>query len=67
MGYLTIHGHLLTYSEYKDLIPQYKLVGLAQFLSIYNAHKDRLITEDNLHWGEEVEYCVFYFNRDGKF
>jgi hypothetical protein len=67
MGYLTIHGHLLTYSEYKHLIPEYKTTGLAQFLSIYNAHKNRLITEENLHWGEEVEYCVFYFNRDGKF
>lgn len=66
MGYLTIHGHLLTYSEYKHLIHHYKMHGLKQFLSNYQVHKDRHIEEEELHWGEEVEYSVFYFTNDGK-
>ena len=66
MGYLTIHGHLLTYEEYKDRIANYKLHGLNQFLSIYNSHKDRQIEEADLHWGEEIEYSVFQFNHEGK-
>jgi hypothetical protein len=28
MGYLTAFGELLTYSEYKDKIPLYKIHGL---------------------------------------
>ena len=62
MGYLTALGELLTYSEYKNSIPLYKLHGIKQFLSIFNAHKDRFIESDDLHWGEEIEYSVFYFN-----
>ena len=36
-------------------------------MSIYNAHKDRDIEEENLHWGEEIEYSVFYFDGNGNF
>jgi hypothetical protein len=63
MGYLTAFGELLTYNEYKEKIPLYKKHGINQFLAIYNTHKDRRIEENNLHWGEEVEYSVYYFNR----
>ena len=44
MGYLTIKGRLMTYSEYKDFVEKYKLHGLNQFLKIYESHKDRKIT-----------------------
>lgn len=62
MGYLTVKGKLMTYSQYKHLIEQHKMHGLAQFLTIYNAHKDKQIGENNLHWGEEIEYTLFYFD-----
>jgi hypothetical protein len=62
MGYLNVQGKLLTYNEYKDRLENYKRHGLTQFLKIYNAHKDREIKPENLHWGEEVEYSLFYFD-----
>ena len=62
MGYLNVQGRLLTYNEYKDRVQTYKRHGLAQFLNLYKAHKDREIKNENLHWGEEVEYSLFYFD-----
>ena len=52
----------MTYNQYKDHIAQYKIHGVKQFISLYNAHKDRFIERENLHWGEEIEYEIFYFD-----
>ena len=52
----------MTFNEYKERVETYKKHGLAQFLKIYNAHKDREINRENLHWGEEIEYSLFYFD-----
>jgi hypothetical protein len=62
MGYLSVKGKLLTYVEYKAYCEQYKLDGLRQFLHIYSAHKDRYIESHNLHWGEEIEYTLYYID-----
>lgn len=62
MGYLNVQGRLLTYNEYKNKIENYKKHGLKQFLNLYEAHKNRQIKNENLHWGEEVEYSLFYFD-----
>jgi hypothetical protein len=62
MGYLTVKGKLMTYSEYKDKIENYKIMGLREFQCIYKAHKDRFIEKSNLHWGEEMEYSLFYLD-----
>jgi len=53
---------MMTYSEYKDKIEDYKLMGLKQFLHIYKIHKDRLIEREQLHWGEEMEYSLFHLD-----
>lgn len=62
MGYLTIKGKLMTYNQYKEHIPEYKIHGIRQFIKLYEAHKDKHIEKQNLHWGEEIEYSVFYFD-----
>lgn len=31
-------------------------------MKIYNAHKDSRIDQKDLHWGEEIEYALFYFD-----
>lgn len=62
MGYLNVQGRLLTYNEYKEHVEFYKKHGLNQFVKLYEAHKDRQIERQNLHWGEEVEYSLFYFD-----
>ena len=67
MGYLTVNGYLLTYSEYKECIQKYKENGLVQFKSIYDAHKGRYIEQEDLHWGEEIEYVVFFYSPEEKF
>lgn len=59
MGYLTIEGVLMTYSQYKDNTENYKMHGLKQFIKIYQSHKDLTMKRENLHWGEEIEYCLF--------
>ena len=41
---------------YKDKTDIHKKHGLNQFISIYNAHKDRFIPLKDLKWGEEMEY-----------
>ncbi len=64
MGYLTIEGRLMTYSEYRDNTVNYKLHGLKQFIKIYTAHKDRKMARENLHWGEEIEYSLFQFDAE---
>ena len=66
MGYLTIKGRLMTYLEYKDFVEQYKHHGLIQFVKIYEAHKDRRISQENLHWGEEIEYSLFQFDPESQ-
>ena len=62
MGYLTVNGILMTYTEYKDLQDKYKKHGLMQFVKLYNIHKDRQIEEKDLHWGEEIEYHLYKFD-----
>lgn len=62
MGYLTVQGNLLTYNEYKDRVDSYKMHGLKEFLKIYEAHKNKFRTQKDLHWGEEIEYTLFYFD-----
>lgn len=62
MGYLTVKGRVMTYFEYKEYIEKYRINGLKQFINIYNAHKDRFIEREHLHWGEEIEYTLFYFD-----
>ena len=62
MGYLTIKGRLMTYSEYKDQVEKYKLHGLRQFIRIFEAHKNRQIRQQDLHWGEEIEYSLYQFD-----
>ena len=64
MGYLTVQGRMMTYSEYKDKIEVFKLHGIRQFLEIYNAHKENRIDKRHLHWGDEIEYSLYYFEPD---
>jgi hypothetical protein len=40
MGYLTIKGKLLTYSEYKELCDKYKIHGIYEFIKLYESHID---------------------------
>ena len=54
----------MTYSEYKDKIEVFKLHGIRQFLEIYNAHKENRIDKRHLHWGDEIEYSLYYFEPD---
>jgi len=65
MGFLEVQGRKMTYDEYKskEMIRKYKLNGLLQFLNIYNAHKNRFIKKEDLHWGEEMEYTVFMLDQ----
>ena len=62
MGYLTVQGNVLTYNQYKDRKEEYKIHGLKEFLKIYEAHKDQFMAQKDLHWGEEIEYTLFYFD-----
>ena len=62
MGYLTVSGKLLTYNQYKDHIEQYKIHGIRQFIKLLEAHREKKIDKENLHWGEEIEYSVYYFD-----
>jgi hypothetical protein len=62
MGYLTIDGELLCYNEYKEHIEKYKIMGLMEFLEIYESHKGKFRARHDLHWGEEIEYTLFYFD-----
>lgn len=68
MGFLTVSefGHLVTYDEYKHLINLYRAQGILQFIKLYNAHKDREIAPENLHWGEEIEYKLYQFDSESK-
>lgn len=62
MGFLTINGVLMTYSEYKHMLQLMKMHGVMQFVNLYNIHKDRHINAANLHWGEETEYALYAFD-----
>lgn len=66
MGFLTVNGHLMTYDEYKHLINLYRAHGILQFMKLYNVHKDREIAPENLHWGEEIEYKLYKFDRENR-
>ena len=66
MGFLTVNGRLLTYNEYKHLINQYRAQGILQFIRLYNVHKDREIAPEDLHWGEEIEYKLYKFDKDNQ-
>jgi hypothetical protein len=59
MGFLSVQGGVLTYNSYKKKIDKYKEHGLKQFVSIYNAHKERNIPLKDLKWGEEMEYQLY--------
>ena len=59
MGFLSTKGGVLTYSQYKEKIEQYKRHGLMQFVSVYNAHKNKYIPLKDLKWGEEMEYQLY--------
>jgi hypothetical protein len=56
MGFLNVKGNVLTYNQYKDKIEGYKRHGLLQFVSLYNAHKNKFIPLRDLKWGEEMEF-----------
>ena len=63
MGFLDIKGKMMTYSEYKQFIDAYKQKGLQEFLEIYKAHKADYRDRKDLHWGEELEYTLFYMDK----
>ena len=67
MGFLSVKGGVLTYNQYKERIQTYKKHGLLQFLSLYKAHKDRMIPIQDLKWGEEMEYVIYLkdFKKNG--
>jgi hypothetical protein len=62
MGFLTVKGKLMTFSEYEHLLEAYKERGLLEFLEIYQAHKGKHRERRDLHWGEEMEYTLFHFD-----
>lgn len=62
MGFLTINGMLMTYDEYKTKTTCYKALGMMQFVNLHNIYKDRHIKEEDLHWGEEIEYHLFHLD-----
>jgi hypothetical protein len=66
MGFLSVNGFLMTYEEYKHWQVRYKRHGLMQFCKLYNTHKSRFIPEKDLHWGEEIEYSLYFFEEDHK-
>ena len=66
MGFLSVNGFLMTYDEYKHWQVRYKRHGLMQFCNIYNTHSAKRISKQDLHWGEEIEYALFRFDRETK-
>lgn len=62
MGFLTVNGMLMTYDEYKHKTRCYNALGMMQFANLYNIYKDRQIDVNDLHWGEEIEYHLYYLN-----
>ena len=66
MGFLSVNGFLMTYEEYKHWQIRYKRHGIMQFCNLYNKHSVRRIEKKDLHWGEEIEYAMFYFNEETK-
>jgi len=63
MGFLTVNGNLMTYDEYKHLIDLYRAHGILQFVRLYDVHKERQIAPEDLHWGEELEYTLYSFDK----
>ncbi len=61
MGFLKVNGRLMTYNEYREKIKEYKLHSLLQFLSIYKSQKGLTKNREDLKFGEEIEYSLFYF------
>ena len=37
-----------------------------QFVKLFNIHKDRQIDAADLHWGEEIEYHLYKFDKDNQ-
>jgi hypothetical protein len=66
MGFLSVNGFLMTYEEYKHWQVRYKRHGLMQFCNLYNTHKARQIPQKDLHWGEEIEYSLYFFDEEHK-
>jgi hypothetical protein len=50
------------YSEYKEYNGKYKKMGIQQFINLFKSHSERKIERKGLHWGEEIEYTLFYFD-----
>lgn len=50
------------YSEYQVYNEKYKQMGIQQFISLFKSHNQRKIERKQLHWGEEIEYTLFYFD-----
>lgn len=42
------------------------MLGVLQFLTLFNIHKDRYLKKEDLHWGEEVEYHIYSFDDASK-
>ena len=67
MGYLTVKGKMLTYSEYKSEIEKYKWRGLLEFLEIYRGQKDKHRGRKDLHWVKNLStHCLFLMTENHK-
>ena len=62
MGFLSINGQVLSYSQYKAHIEQYKIKGLEDFIRLFQAHKNVKKEREDLKWGEEIEYALFKYD-----
>jgi len=57
-----IPGSALSWEETQKWTPYMKEIGIQQFITIFNRHKDR--DGDILTWGDEVEYTLIKFNNE---
>lgn len=63
MGLLSL-GTPLTWDQIKEKRDYLKEHGIIQFLNIVNKLKNR--SDDNLKWGDEIEYLVVKFDDENK-
>ena len=59
MGFLGVKGGVLTYNQYKHKKDVYKDHGINQVISLFKAHKNKVIPIQDLKWGEEMEYQIY--------
>ena len=64
MGFLKDLGFVMTYNEYKEFIAKYKQKGIMEFIGVWNAYKDKRLSKEDLHWGEEIEYHMYTFKEE---